>query len=65
VNDQRYHLLLTSAGRPVQHGWWAREDTAREKFRSWIGTWSEVHDARITLTDEETATMLTSWSATP
>ncbi|MEU3957578.1 hypothetical protein AB0F45_35715, partial [Streptomyces achromogenes] len=33
----RYHLLLTMDGRPVQHGWWNREETARDKFRRWIG----------------------------
>ncbi|MEU0970328.1 hypothetical protein ABZ357_34770 [Streptomyces sp. NPDC005917] len=33
----RYHLLLASGGRPVQHGWWQSEATARRKFVGWVG----------------------------
>jgi hypothetical protein len=61
MQPARYHLLLTSAGRPVQHGWWDDEATARSKFSVWIGEWSEVRDARITLTDEDTGETLTTW----
>jgi hypothetical protein len=57
----RYHLLLTSDGQPVQHGWWNREETARSKFSRWIGEYSSMPALRVTLTDEETATVLTTW----
>lgn len=57
----RYHLLLTSRGRPVQHGWWGIEDTARDKFRRWVGERGSMPGARITLVDEETGEELTSW----
>jgi Zn/Cd-binding protein ZinT len=61
MQPARYHLLLTSAGRPVQHGWWDDEATARRKLTTWVGEWGAVHDARITLTDEEAGTVLTAW----
>ncbi|AWT42534.1 MULTISPECIES: hypothetical protein [Streptomyces] len=56
----RYHLLLTTDGRPVQHGWWDSEPVARDKLKSWIGEWGRP-GARITLTDEETGRVLTTW----
>lgn len=61
--EHRYHLTLTSAGRLVQQGWWGSEATARRKFRDWIGEWGELPDARVTLIDEETGTLLTEWPA--
>ncbi|MGW7823619.1 hypothetical protein ACWGLF_37115 [Streptomyces puniciscabiei] len=57
----RYHLLLTDGGRPVQHGWWRREETARDKFRRWVGEYGSVPDVRITLTDEDTGDVLAAW----
>lgn len=59
--ELRYHLTLTSAGRMVQQGWWGREATARTKFRDWIGEWGGIPQARVTLIDEETGTVLTAW----
>lgn len=59
--DDRFHLTLTTAGRPVQHGWWASESTARRKLAAWVGQWGDLPDARVTLVDEETGTVLTSW----
>ncbi|WP_318201018.1 hypothetical protein [Streptomyces sp. SCL15-4] len=56
----RYHLLLTVGGRPVQHGWWDAEATARRKFKRWIGDWGRP-GARIVLTDDETGETLTAW----
>ncbi|MDT0616093.1 hypothetical protein [Streptomyces lancefieldiae] len=56
----RYHLALTTGGRPLLHGWWYSETTARRKFAAWIGR----HGARITLTDEESGTLLTQWPQT-
>ncbi|MGW7824459.1 hypothetical protein ACWGLF_41750 [Streptomyces puniciscabiei] len=61
VSPGRYHLLLTADGRPVQHGWWNREKTARDKFRRWIGEYGSLPAARVTLTDEETVGVLADW----
>jgi hypothetical protein len=60
-SPNRYHLLLTSGGRPVQHGWWESEATAQDKFRRWIGEHGALPDARVTLTDEDTGETLTTW----
>ncbi|CAL9676493.1 hypothetical protein [Streptomyces sp. enrichment culture] len=57
----RYHLLLTMDGRPVQHGWWSREETARDKFRRWIGERGGTLGTRVVLLDEETGAVLADW----
>lgn len=57
----RYHLLLTTAGRPMQHGWWPVEATARAKFTTWIGSCSGLPEPRVTLVDEETGRVLATW----
>ncbi|MFJ7147097.1 hypothetical protein ACIQVT_02695 [Streptomyces sp. NPDC100445] len=57
----RYHLRLRSGGRPVQHGWWDREETARDKYRRWIGEYGGMPGASVTLTDEETGDVLATW----
>jgi hypothetical protein len=57
----RFHLTLTSDGRPMMHGWWAREATARAQVTTWIGSWGELPGARVTLVDEETGATLTTW----
>lgn len=59
--DGRFHLTLAAAGRPVMHGWWESEATARRKWAAWIGEHGSVPGARITLVDEETGTTLTTW----
>jgi hypothetical protein len=56
----RYHLTLTSEGRPAMQGWWGSETVAREKMTSWIGSWGHP-GARITLVDEDTGATLTTW----
>ncbi|MFB7509499.1 hypothetical protein [Streptomyces broussonetiae] len=56
----RYHLLHTIGGRPAQHGWWGNEKVAREKYGDCVGL-HRAPGARITLTDEETGTVLTTW----
>lgn len=61
MNPDRYHLTLTANGRPMMHGWWAREDTARAQVAVWIGSWGDLPDARITLVDEEAGETLTTW----
>jgi hypothetical protein len=61
MGDERFHLTLTSAGRPVMNGWWGSEATARGKHRDWIGEHGGMPDARVTLVDEETGETLTTW----
>jgi hypothetical protein len=59
VNPERFHLTLTSAGRPVAHGWWGNETVARGKFVEWIG-WG-VPGARVVLVDEDSGETLDDW----
>ncbi|MFJ3283662.1 hypothetical protein ACIPMW_00100 [Streptomyces sp. NPDC086669] len=54
----RYHLTVT--GHVAAHGWWGSETVARAKMTEWIGDWGRP-GARITLTDQETGTVLTTW----
>lgn len=61
MDDQRYHLTLSSGGEPVMQGWWADLATAERKFTRWVGEHGTVTGARITLVDEETGTVLTTW----
>jgi hypothetical protein len=65
VNAERFHLTLTSAGRPVMQGWWSLEATARDQLAVWVGSWGTLPDARITLVDEETDVVLTTWPEEP
>lgn len=64
MNPDRFHLTLTSAGRPVMHGWWASEATARDQLPVWVGNWGSVPGARVTLVDEDTGAVLTTWPET-
>ncbi|MEU9470396.1 hypothetical protein AB0D78_28025 [Streptomyces avermitilis] len=57
----RYHLTLFSGDRPMMHGWWRREATARDMLPVWVGKWGTLSDARVTLVDEETGETLTTW----
>lgn len=57
----RYHLLLSSRGQPVQHGWWWSEAVARDKLLRWIGSVGNMPEPRITLVDEEAGDVLTEW----
>ncbi|WP_185931394.1 hypothetical protein [Streptomyces sp. WAC08401] len=52
---------MTVEGRPLMHGWWGSEATARRKFVAWIGEHGSRTGARVTLTDEETGETLTEW----
>jgi hypothetical protein len=61
MQPDRFHLALTVDGRPVMHGWWGSEATARRKFTSWIGEHSSMSGARVTLVDEEAGAVLTTW----
>ena len=61
----RFHLTLFSGGRPMQHGWWESEATARSKFRDWIG--SRMPNSRVTLAEEVGGVerLLDSWPDDP
>ncbi|GGW15793.1 hypothetical protein GCM10018980_51530 [Streptomyces capoamus] len=61
----RYHLTLAAGGRTMMHGWWSDEQTARRKFARCIGEYGSMPGARVTLTDEETGTVLTTWPEEP
>ncbi|MFB7575666.1 hypothetical protein [Streptomyces sp. NPDC056165] len=61
VHPERYHLTLTTAGRPVAHGWWGSSTMADRKFASWVGEYGSIPDVRITLTDEQQGSVLTTW----
>jgi hypothetical protein len=65
VNTERFHLVLSAHGRPVMHGWWGSEETARRKFTRWIGEHGSADGAHITLTDTATDTVLTTWPDGP
>jgi hypothetical protein len=56
----RYHLTLTSDGRPAMHGWWGSETVAQDKATAWIGAWGRP-GATVTLVDEQAGTVLTTW----
>ncbi|MFF4442425.1 hypothetical protein [Streptomyces sp. NPDC001621] len=57
----RFHLLLSSHGQPVQHGWWNSESVARGKLVRGVGEYGTMPGGRITLTDEETDTLMQVW----
>jgi len=61
VNPERFHLTLTSTGRPVMQGWWGSGTVARSQFTTWIGSWGGLPGARVVLVDEETGETLTTW----
>ena len=65
MNDQRYHLTLTTpANGAVMHGWWSSLKTAERKFTSVIGSYGSIPGARITLAeglDDETEQVVKSW----
>ncbi|MFF9244839.1 hypothetical protein ACF1AY_38970 [Streptomyces sp. NPDC014776] len=56
----RYHLMMEAGGRSVLHGWWNSLPVARGKFTQLVGEQGRP-GVRITLTDEETGTRLTTW----
>jgi len=60
----RFHLTLTADGRPVAHGWWDDETTARHQFTSLVGEQGRP-GVQITLVDEATGETLTAWPEEP
>lgn len=65
VSEQRFHHILTAAGRPAAHGWWASEETVRRKFTLWMGEYGGLPQARICLVDQTTGAVVTAWSREP
>lgn len=63
--SERYHVTLVVVGRPVMHGWWGVRSVADAKFRRWIGERREEEGVRVTLVDEETGAVLTTWPDEP
>ncbi|MFB7598359.1 hypothetical protein [Streptomyces sp. NPDC056160] len=61
MSDQRFHLTLTTGGRPAAHGWWASEETARRKFTVWVGEYGSLPQARVALVGETTGAVVTAW----
>lgn len=61
MDDQRYHLTLSTGAEPVMHGWWSNRATADRKFLSWIGEHGSVDGARVVLVDEREQLVLASW----
>jgi hypothetical protein len=64
MNTGRYHLVLTIDGQPVLHGWRQSEATARHKHMTLVGEQGRP-GVRLTLADEETGIVLTTWPKTP
>lgn len=62
MNSERYHLTLSLDGKPARHGWWGSERTARLKCAEWIGEPGNAGHVRVTLVDEVTGAVLTTWS---
>ncbi|MFE5689247.1 hypothetical protein [Streptomyces sp. NPDC056512] len=65
MDDHRYRLTITTtAGRTVMDGRWSNLATAERKFRSWIGSYSAIPNARIALAEQAadaTWTELKAW----
>lgn len=59
--ESRYRVTVTIGGVPVIQGWWDDRQTADLKYTRWIGEHGSREGARVTLTDEEAGTLLTSW----
>ncbi len=57
VRRQIGHTFDT--GRLVMQGSWESETTARRKFTSWVAEYGSMPGARITLTDEQQGSVLT------
>ncbi|MFD8779256.1 hypothetical protein ACFRU3_44055 [Streptomyces sp. NPDC056910] len=50
-DPERYRLTLTSDGAVVMQGWWPDRATGERKFRSWIGSYGGIAEARVVLTE--------------
>ncbi|MFI5800707.1 hypothetical protein [Streptomyces sp. NPDC051677] len=63
--EGRYKVALLVDGRPIMEGWWEERATADRKYLGWIGAYGSRAGARVTLVDEETGDVLTSWPDGP
>ncbi|WP_327578468.1 hypothetical protein [Streptomyces sp. NBC_00145] len=55
----RYRVTLMTGSAVVMQGVWPNRETGQRKFRSWIGSYGSIPDARITLAEQ---TADDSWS---
>lgn len=63
--EGRYNVTLLAHGQPVMEGWWEEHAIAERKYLAWIGEHGSRAGARVTLTDEESGDVLTSWPDGP
>ncbi|MFF8973543.1 hypothetical protein [Streptomyces sp. NPDC014995] len=56
---------MTVDAAPVMEGWWDDRATTERKYTNWLGAHGDRDGASVTLTDEETGTVLTSWPEDP
>ncbi|MGW6928038.1 hypothetical protein ACWGA9_43395 [Streptomyces sp. NPDC054950] len=63
--EGHYKVTLLVDERPVMEGWWEERATAERKYLAWIGEHGSRAGARVTLADEETGDVLTSWPDGP
>ncbi|RFC77401.1 hypothetical protein DXZ75_05505 [Streptomyces sp. AcE210] len=47
----RYRVTLTTGGAVVMQGAWSNRETGQRKFRSWIGSYGGISEARVVLTE--------------
>ncbi|MFH8737184.1 hypothetical protein [Streptomyces sp. NPDC017964] len=47
----RYRVTLTTRGAVVMQGAWSNRETGQRKFRSWIGSYGGISEARVVLTE--------------
>ncbi|MER5952377.1 hypothetical protein [Streptomyces sp. NPDC001893] len=60
----RYRVTLTTGGAVVMQGAWSIRGTGERKFRSWIGSYGGISEARVVLTemsDDGAETVLEEW----
>ncbi|MFE2737250.1 hypothetical protein [Streptomyces sp. NPDC059349] len=61
---ERYRVTLTTGGAVVMQGEWSIRETGERKFRSWIGSYGGIAEARVVLTemgDDGAETVLEEW----
>ncbi|MGW6484181.1 hypothetical protein ACWGDS_41200 [Streptomyces sp. NPDC055059] len=61
---ERYRVTLTTGGAVVMQGAWSIRETGERKFRSWIGSYGGISEARVVLTemgDDGSETVLKEW----
>lgn len=51
ATPERYRVTLTTGGAVVMQGEWPIRETGERKFRSWIGSYGGISEARVVLTE--------------